>query len=40
VRNLWDDVGAAAVRREMMDLLLEWRVASQYHTREWMRDYR
>jgi len=40
VRNLWDETNSASIKREMRDVLLEWRVASQYHTSEWMRDHR
>ena len=40
IRNLWDDPGAARIKRELLDNLMEWRMRSQYRTAEWMRDYR
>jgi arylsulfatase A-like enzyme len=40
VHNLWDDPGTAAVKRELLDTLREWRIHSQLHTSEWSRDWR
>ena len=40
VRNLWDDPAAATIRQELLDELREWRIRSQYHTRDWSRDWR
>ncbi|MCB0075426.1 MAG: DUF4976 domain-containing protein, partial [Caldilineaceae bacterium] len=33
--NLWDDPAYADKRRELLDVLREWRIRSQYHTRAW-----
>jgi arylsulfatase A-like enzyme len=33
--NLWDDPAHAAVKRELLDVLREWRIRSAYETREW-----
>ncbi len=38
--NKWDDPAAAAVKRQMLDHLLEWRMSSQHHTREFAREHR
>ena len=40
VRNLWDDPAGTSVKREMLDVLLEWRIESQLRTSEWMREHR
>lgn len=39
-RNLWDDPAHAGRKRELLDVLREWRIRSQYQTREWARDWR
>lgn len=39
-RNLWDDPAHAGKRQELLDCLREWRIRSQYHTRDWGRDWR
>jgi arylsulfatase A-like enzyme len=33
--NLWDDPTAAAQKQTMLAVLREWRIRSQYHTRNW-----
>ncbi|MBL7202629.1 MAG: DUF4976 domain-containing protein, partial [Anaerolineae bacterium] len=40
VRNLWDDPAAAQAKGELLDMLREWRIRSQYHTRDWAEDWR
>ncbi len=40
VHNLWDDPSAAHAKRELLDTLREWRIRSQYHTRDWAQNYR
>ncbi len=40
VHNRWDDPAAAARKQELLDVLREWRIRSQYHTRDWSRDWR
>ena len=42
VHNLWDDPAAAAAdaKRELLDTLREWRIRSQYHTRDWGQAWR
>ena len=39
-QNLWDDPSAAKAKRRLLDALLEWRIASQHRTRDWMREHR
>ncbi|HVL57010.1 MAG TPA: sulfatase-like hydrolase/transferase [Burkholderiaceae bacterium] len=39
-RNLWSDASATGIKRELLDRLMEWRIASQYRTRNWMQDHR
>ncbi len=38
--NLWDNPAYSAAKRELLDVLREWHVRSQYHTREWNKDCR
>ena len=38
--NLWDDATAADKKRELLDRLCEWRMRSQYDTREWTAEWR
>ena len=38
--NLWDDPSASEIKRQLLDELREWRMRSQYHTRDWGRDWR
>jgi arylsulfatase A-like enzyme len=40
VHNLWHDTARTGVKRELLDQLREWRIASQYRTRDWAREYR
>jgi arylsulfatase len=40
LHNLWDDPAAADKKRELLDVLREWRIRSQYHTRDWGKDWR
>jgi arylsulfatase len=40
LHNLWDDPAAAHSKRELLDVLREWRIRSQYHTRDWAKDCR
>ena len=39
-RNLWDDTDCAGIKRELLDVLREWRIKSQYHTADWMAAHR
>ncbi len=38
--NLWGEPGAAAVRRELLDRLTEWRMRSQLHASDWAAEAR
>ena len=38
--NLWDDPAAADKKRELFDVLREWRIRSHYHTRDWPEAWR
>ena len=38
--NLWDDPSVEAKKHELIKELLEWHVRSQYHTRDWGREWR
>jgi arylsulfatase A-like enzyme len=40
MHNLWDEPAHAEKRRELLDILREWRIRSQYHTREWGKEWR
>lgn len=40
IRNLWDDPAAADMKRRMLDVLREWRMASQYQTKDVFADWR
>jgi arylsulfatase A-like enzyme len=40
VHNLWDDPAFAQKRDELLAVLREWRIRSQYHTRDWGEDWR
>jgi arylsulfatase len=39
-RNLWSDTSSTGVKRELLDRLMEWRIDSQYRTRNWMQAHR
>jgi arylsulfatase A-like enzyme len=38
--NLWDDAASEEKKRALLDVLREWRMRSQYHTREWTAAWR
>jgi arylsulfatase len=40
IRNLWDDPACAEKKQELLNLMLEWRVRSGYHTRDWAKHCR
>ena len=40
VRNLWDDPAHAEKKRELLAVLREWRIRSQYETSEWCAEWR
>jgi arylsulfatase len=40
VHNLWDDPAAASKKRELLDALLNWRIASDVRTGEWAHEWR
>jgi hypothetical protein len=40
LNNLWANPAYAEVKRELLDVLREWRIRSQLHTRNWGRDWR
>ena len=40
VDNLWDNRAYAARKRALLDTLREWRIRSQYHTRDWGKAWR
>lgn len=40
VKNLWDDPASADKKQELLANLREWRIRSQYHTRDWPAEWR
>ena len=40
LNDLWDDPGAASIKREMIDRLFHWRMESQNHTSDWAEEAR
>ena len=40
VHNLWDDLAAENKKRELLDVLREWRIRSQYETSDWTKNWR
>jgi arylsulfatase A-like enzyme len=40
VSNLWDSPNFTDKKRELLDVLREWRIRSQYHTRGWAKEHR
>ncbi|MEE3220876.1 MAG: sulfatase-like hydrolase/transferase, partial [Planctomycetota bacterium] len=40
VQNLWDDPESIEMKRELLAVLREWRIRSQYHTAAWSADWR
>ena len=40
IHNLWDDPAHAGKKRELLDVLREWRIRSAYHTANWGAEWR
>jgi arylsulfatase A-like enzyme len=40
VVNLWDDPAHTGKKQELLDRIREWRIRSQYHTRNWAEGWR
>jgi len=40
INNLWDDPAHAGQKRQMLDVLREWRIRSQLHACDWGKDWR
>lgn len=40
LHNLWPDPAAAEMKQELLAVLREWRIRSQYHTADWTREWR
>jgi arylsulfatase A-like enzyme len=40
VHNLWNDPGHQEKKRELLDVLREWRIRSDVHTSEWAKEFR
>jgi hypothetical protein len=40
IANLWSDPAAADKKSELLAVLREWRIRSQYHTRDWSAEWR
>ena len=40
VHNLWDDPATAGKKAELLDVLREWHIRSQYQTRNWSKEWR
>ena len=40
IHNLWDDPAHADRKRELLDVLREWRIRSAYHTANWGAEWR
>ncbi|MEQ8786921.1 MAG: sulfatase-like hydrolase/transferase [Pirellulaceae bacterium] len=40
VHNLWSDPGHAEIKQELLAVLREWRIRSQYHTADWAKEAR
>jgi arylsulfatase A-like enzyme len=40
IHNLWDDPAYADKKRELLDVLREWRIRSAYHTANWGAEWR
>ena len=38
--NLWDNPEYTEKKRELLDVLRDWRIRSQYHTCDWGKDWR
>lgn len=39
-QNLWDDPAAAEKKQELLVVLREWPIRSQYDTRDWPAEWR
>jgi len=35
IDNLWDDPACQEIKQHLLHILLEWRISSQLHTRDW-----
>ena len=40
VDDLWNEPGAEEKKRELLGMLLEWQIGSQYRTRDWAATWR
>lgn len=40
VNNLWDDSAVEERKQQLLAVLREWRIRSQYHTRDWPQEWR
>ena len=40
IQNLWNDAASQPQKERMLAALREWRIRSQYHTRDWPKDWR
>jgi arylsulfatase A-like enzyme len=40
VHNLWNDPAYEEIKQELLAVLREWRIRSQYHTADWAKDAR
>ena len=40
VHNLWLDPGSVEMKEELLAVLREWRIRSQYHTADWPAEWR
>lgn len=40
INNLWDDPASEPKKRELLDVLREWRIRSGYNTSDWCQDWR
>jgi arylsulfatase A-like enzyme len=40
LKNLWDAPSAAGQKQKLLAVLREWRIRSQYHTRDWPKEWR
>lgn len=40
INNLWDDPQAAEQKKRLLQELREWRIRSQFHTRDWCKNWR
>jgi hypothetical protein len=40
LKNLWSDPAHDHIKQELLAVLREWRIRSQYHTADWAKDAR